>query len=84
MGLLFIVILCWLYISYIFLQLNVPDEADVNDIITALLSPIILLGFITLIGIFNFGNLYMWNSVFDTIYNGEDLDLLQIIWLLSE
>ena len=84
MGLLFIVILCWLYISYIFLQVNVPDEADANDIITALLSPIILLGFITLIGIFNFGNLYMWNSVFDTIYNGENLDLFQIFWLLSE
>ena len=79
----FIFISIWLYISQMFLQKNILD-CNANDIIISLLSPILLLGLVSLFGIFNLGNIYMWNTVFDTIENGEDLDFLQMFWLLSE
>jgi len=63
------------------LSVNFDNE---NDIIISLLSPILLVGLVSLFGIFNLGDIYMWNTVFDTIENGEDLDFLQMFWLLSE
>lgn len=79
----FIFISIWLYISQMFLQKNILD-CNANDIIISLLSPILLVGLVSLFAIFNLGDIYMWNTVFDTIENGEDLDFLQMFWLLSE
>ena len=79
----FIFISIWLYISQMFLQKNILD-CNANDIIISLLSPILLVGLVSLFAIFNLGDIYMWNSVFDTIVNEEDLDFLQMFWLLSE